>query len=422
MKEYMKVNINKFTGFCGCGKEHKVFVKDIIIEKGAIEKLPEILKKENYKNVTIICDENTYLAAAEEIIDIIPNSNCIKLESRNLHANEIAVQKVYDNLQNEIDVLIAVGSGTIHDITRYVAYNKDIPFISVPTAASVDGFVSSVAAMTWRGYKKTFTAVSPIYVVADTEIFKEAPYRLTASGVSDLIGKYTALVDWKISSIVIGEYICNKVCNIEIEAVNKLCECIDELVLGSEEAYEQLMYALILSGLAMQIIGNSRPASGAEHHLAHLWEMEIINNDVNALHGEKVSVGLLVVMEEYDKIKKSIKNSRCRVRAYSGIEEEMLKDEISNKQMYKLVMKENNPDPLSNINRVILQHRLENIAEILEKLPTIDFVKDKLKKAKAVTTFEEIGLSESIKRKSIRISPYVRNRITLMRLAKMLEY
>ncbi|WP_302652796.1 sn-glycerol-1-phosphate dehydrogenase [uncultured Clostridium sp.] len=418
----MRVDINKFIGFCGCGKEHKIMVKDIIIESEAIKKLSMIMEKEGFKNITIICDENTYAAAGEEIKEIIPKGKFINLKSENLHANEIAVQKVYECLAVENDVLIALGSGTIHDITRYVAYNKDIPFISVPTAASVDGFVSTVAAMTWRGYKKTFTAVSPIYVVADTDIFKEAPYRLTASGVSDLIGKYTALVDWKISSIVIGEYICNKVCNMEIDAVNKLCECVDDLVLGKSEAYEQLMYALILSGLAMQIIGNSRPASGAEHHMSHLWEMEVINKHLDAYHGEKVSVGLILVMEEYKKIKKSIENGRCRVKKYYGLEEDILKEVFKSREMYDSIMKENTPDPLLNVNKVILQNRLESIAEILEKLPTLDFVKNTLKRAKAVTTLEEIGLSNDIKQNSIRVSPYVRSRLTLMRISKMLEY
>lgn len=418
----MRVDINKFIGFCGCGKEHKIMVKDIIIESEAIKKLSMIMEKEGFKNITIICDENTYAAAGEEIKEIIPKGKFINLKSENLHANEIAVQKVYECLSVENDVLIALGSGTIHDITRYVAYNKDIPFISVPTAASVDGFVSTVAAMTWRGDKKTFTAVSPIYVVADTDIFKEAPYRLTASGVSDLIGKYTALVDWKISSIVIGEYICNKVCNMEIDAVNKLCECVDDLVLGKLEAYEQLMYALILSGLAMQIIGNSRPASGAEHHMSHLWEMEVINKHLDVYHGEKVSVGLILVMEEYKKIKKSIENGRCRVKKYYGLEEDMLKEVFKSREMYDSIMKENTPDPLLNVNKVILQNRLESIAEILEKLPTLDFVKDTLKRAKAVTTLEEIGLSNDVKQNSIRVSPYVRNRLTLMRISKMLEY
>ena len=208
----------------------------------------------------------------------------------------------------------------------------------------------------------------------------------------------------------------------EIDAVNKLCECVDDLVLGKLEAYEQLMYALILSGLAMQIIGNSRPASGAEHHMSHLWEMEVINKHLDAYHGEKVSVGLILVMEEYKKIKKSIENGRCRVKKYYGLEEDMLKEVFKSREMYDSIMKENTPDPLLNVNKVILQNRLESIAEILEKLPTLDFVKDTLKRAKAVTTLEEIGLSNDVKQNSIRVSPYVRNRLTLMRISKMLEY
>ena len=111
----MKVNINKFTGFCGCGKEHKILVKDIIIESEAIKKLPEIMEKEGFKNITIICDENTYVAAGEEVEEVISKGNFIKLKSENLHANEVAVQKVYECLVAESDVLIVLGAGTIHD-------------------------------------------------------------------------------------------------------------------------------------------------------------------------------------------------------------------------------------------------------------------------------------------------------------------
>ena len=100
----------------------------------------------------------------------------------------------------------------------------------------------------------------------------------------------------------------------------------------------------------------------------------------------------------------------------------MLKEVFKSREMYDSIMKENTPDPLLNVNKVILQNRLESIAEILEKLPTLDFVKDTLKRAKAVTTLEEIGLSNDVKQNSIRVSPYVRNRLTLMRISKMLEY
>ena len=163
--------------------------------------------------------------------------------------------------------------------------------MSVPTAASVDGFVSNVAAMTWKGLKKTVPAVPPVAVFADTRIFADAPARLTASGVSDLLGKYICLADWKIAHLLTGEYICDRIVELEEKALRTVVSSLREIAQGEGNGCEELMYALILSGLAMQMVGNSRPASCAEHHLSHLWEMEVINEKLDALHGEKVSVG-----------------------------------------------------------------------------------------------------------------------------------
>ena len=115
--------------------------------------------------------------------------------------------------------------------------------------------------------------------------------RLTASGVGDLLGKYTALADWKITNILDGEYICDRICEMEYDALDKLKESLDGLSNRDINAYEELMYGLLLSGLAMQMTGHSRPASGAEHHMAHFWEMAVINEEIIAMlekvHGVK---------------------------------------------------------------------------------------------------------------------------------------
>lgn len=301
----MNIDVNTFAKPCQCGKSHEIFVKDILIEAGAINKLPELVagiysgKKEE---ICIICDENTYSAAGKMVEDILEGCKVIKLSPIGLHADNHGVMVAEELLEDQIKLILAVGSGTIHDISRYLANKRNIPFVSIPTAASVDGFVSTVAAMTWNGFKKTLPAVSPILVVADSNIFSQAPYRLTASGISDLLGKYTALIDWEIAHVVTGEYICSTVCELELKAVSEVCDCLKDLrgdVTNEKRlaAYEQLMYALLLSGLAMQMVGNSRPASGAEHHISHLWEMEVINEPVDAYHGEKVSIGLMIATQ-----------------------------------------------------------------------------------------------------------------------------
>ena len=220
----MKIDVNQFLKPCSCGRKHEIVVDDIIIDSGAINQLPEILKRPAYadkKSLVMICDENTYEAAGKQVEALVPGLKKIVLDPDNLHANEHGVEAAKKGLDEigDVDMMIAVGSGTVHDITRFHAYEMKIPFFSVPTAASVDGFVSTVAAMTWHGFKKSFTAVSPVVVIADTDIFKKAPLRLTASGVSDLLGKYTALADWKITHLLTGEYICKEICDIDRKSV-----------------------------------------------------------------------------------------------------------------------------------------------------------------------------------------------------------
>ena len=202
----MNIDVSEFAKPCPCGHTHEISVRGIYIEPGAIRRLPALLDQSGCQNPVILCDENTCKAAGRAVHDLLPGSGLIVLNPENLHANEHGVAMAEEQLDalHTPDVLLAVGSGTIHDITRFIAHKRGLPFVSVPTAASVDGFVSTVAAMTWNGCKKTFPAVAPVLVVADSDIFSRAPHRLNASGFSDLLGKYTALADWKIAHAVTG--------------------------------------------------------------------------------------------------------------------------------------------------------------------------------------------------------------------------
>ncbi len=91
------------------------------------------------------------------------------------------------------------------------------------------------------------------------------------------------------------------------------------------EACSHLMYALLLSGLAMQMVGNSRPASGAEHHVSHLLEMEIFNPNLDAYHGEKVGVGLLLASRVYHRDAELLRDGRFEIPLYAGLEMEQLR-------------------------------------------------------------------------------------------------
>ena len=423
----MKIDVKEFLKPCGCGRKHEIVVDDIIIDSGAVKELPEILKRSAYadkKSLVMICDENTYEAAGRQVEELVPELKKIVLDPENLHANEHGVEAAKKGLDEigDVDLMIAVGSGTIHDITRYHAYEMKIPFFSVPTAASVDGFVSTVAAMTWHGFKKSFTAVSPIVVIADTDIFKKAPLRLTASGVSDLLGKYTALADWKITHLLTGEYICDEICKMEYEALDRLRASLGGLTTGDKDAYENLMYGLLLSGLAMQMTGNSRPASGAEHHMSHLWEMEVINDYIDFYHGEKVGVGLVLASKIYHKAAERMLEGDFQVKDSMPVETDLIQENFNKPGMYEIIMEENTPNLLDEVDSAKLIEYKEEIASIIREIPTAEELIAMIDQVEGVKSLEDLGFDESYQAKTANLSPYVRARITFMRLLKFYDF
>lgn len=423
----MQINIKEFTGECTCKKNHQLVVDDVILEEGALEKLPEILAKEpynKYKKLVMVCDNNTYEAAGKEVERLLENLPVIKLDPVNLHANEIGVAKVKEQLESirDVDCMIAVGSGTIHDLTRYNAYERKIPFISIPTAASVDGYVSTVAAMSWYGFKKSMIAESPILVIADSRIIADAPMRLTASGVGDLLGKYTALADWKITNILNGEYICSRICDMEYEALNKLKQSLKGLKNRDIAAYEELMYGLLLSGLAMQMTGNSRPASGAEHHMAHFWEMAVINKEIDAYHGEKVGVGLIQISDIYHRAVKYLKKGNFKVKDHVDIETDLIERTFTNPQLCESIIKTNHPNLLDTINSKILVEKTEEIIGIIEEIPKAVEIVAMLQKVDGVSSLMDLGFDASMKEKTARVAPYIRDRITYLRILKFYDF
>ena len=420
----MRVDTDDFGRPCSCGKEHHIEVKEIIIEEGAAEKLEEAMSDgflKQYISPLLICDTNTCKATEEIMEDIYDRCQVLVLDAEGLHADEHAVEIVENYMDEDIDLILAVGSGTIHDISRYIACQYKIPFISVPTAASVDGFVSNVAAMTWKGLKKTVPAVPPMAVFADTAIFAEAPKRLTASGISDLFGKYICLADWKIAHLLTGEYICSRIIELEEKALRTVSASLRGIAQGDPEGCEELMYALILSGLAMQMVGNSRPASCAEHHLSHLWEMEVINGKLDALHGEKVSVGTLLVLNRYKQIARAVRNGECTVIPYEDLDAELRENTFGKRGLLEGIRKENDPEPLLGVSPSRLRDRLSAIADIIEELPDEKELTYAMDLAGCRKSVYDIGLTEDIIPVSLRLAPYVRRRLSFLRVTKMLK-
>lgn len=426
----MDVDLGQLREPCACGMEHNIDVEKIVIESGAVSQLEEIL--EEFQNPVFICDSNTRTAAEPFLEEEFKDYPVIELNPEGLQADNRGVNKVMKQLDYcdrglssvSVDVLVAIGGGTIHDLTRYAATEYDIPFVSIPTAASVDGYAANVAALTWDGLKRTVAGVSPRWILADTDIFSAAPSRLTASGVSDFLGKYISILDWKIAHLVTGEYICEEVCDLLEKALRDVSRVLEDIRFGDKDAIEKLMYALLLSGLCMQMVESPRPVSGAEHMVSHLWDLNVLNEKTNALHGEQVGLGLLIVTDYYKKLGYAIRHKNVTVKSETakGLEMSLLEHTFGKKGLLEGILTENTPNPLEDIDLEELEEQLPEIEDLIDDLPDADDMYAKLHDAGCVHEISNLGISQKEVELTLQSSPYVRNRLTLLRLSKLLEW
>lgn len=402
------------SGKCSCGMDHQVSVRKVVMDENGLSLVPQIMEELSITgNGILVCDNNTYQAAGEKLKAMLPSCCALILPAHDLHANESGIALLEKRVSDE-DFLIAVGSGTIHDITRYVAEKKKIPFLSVPTAASVDGFVSNSCALVLEGLKVSVPAAAPVACILDLSVLAAAPLRLTAAGLGDLLGKYTAMADWKIGRLFTQEYYCERIAKMQYDAIDRAIKAAPKLKDGDLDAYAILAEGLILSGLAMQLTGITRPASGAEHYVSHFIEMGMAPScRKDALHGEKVGVGLVMVSQVYHTF------AQLPVKDWLGNKEHRL----SEKELFDIfgkvtseVMWENRQDVYENTSIEDLQYHLKDIVRFINEIPKPEELERILKLTDASTTPEELGLSLDDEIRTYRYSSYVRNRATLMKL------
>lgn len=412
----MIISSKQYSGLCTCGREHEMETKAAVIEAGCLAKADEYFEQYDIAGIRVaVYDKNTY--HAEGMVHIHAEHEVV-LDPDGLHANEKGVALLMERIPEEAQVLIAVGSGTVHDITRYCAYQRGISFVSCPTAASVDGFCSSVAAMTWEGAKKTLNAVAPLMVLADLNVISKAPAHLARSGFGDMIGKYTALADWRIAHALTGEFYCEQIAGIMAEAAQSVLESSKGIAAGEEEAYEKLTYGLLLSGIAMQMMGNSRPASGGEHHISHFIEMgpDGLGIHSDALHGEKVGVGTIYAAAEYHRLM-GLPDERWG--DYPGLSREEV-GKVFGQRLYQQILDENKNDCAVGITGERIRECLGVIRKEVETIPPADALLEAYCQVGAMTKLSDIAVSDDLLPSILDCSPLVRNRLTLMRLRRCL--
>jgi glycerol-1-phosphate dehydrogenase [NAD(P)+] len=253
----------------------------------------------------IVCDSNTLKIAGRQVNEYLEIGGHQMKKVVVEGANSQELLRVEDALDG-IDFLVGVGGGRPIDLAKQAGFNKNIPFVSIPTAASHDGFGSARSSIRQAGRKTSMQAIPPIAVVADTTIISRAPSRLLAAGVGDIVSNQTAVLDWRLDGqkADYSEYAAA----LSEMAAQLVEDGIEKVASGTEEGVRLVVKALISSGVAMSIAGTSRPASGGEHKFSHWLDA---NSDNPALHGEQCGLGSIVTMYlhggDWEKIRDTLK-------------------------------------------------------------------------------------------------------------------
>ena len=254
----------------------------IVLAPGALDRAAELLTGP----ALVVTDANTETVAGARLArELSAETLCLPAD---MHATEAAAALVRARLRTGA-VPVAVGSGTLTDVVRYAAHSAGSDFVSVPTAASMDGYASSVAALERDGVKLTLPARAPAAILADPRLAAAAPLELTRAGIGDLLAKATARVDWLAAHLLYGEQWRALQPPPGLDVAALLARDLDSVSL--------LLGALIESGRTMAQLGSSRPASGCEHHASHLWDLLAGRGErPRALHGLQVGYATFYAM------------------------------------------------------------------------------------------------------------------------------
>ncbi len=299
---------------CDCErKHHRAPVEKYVIAPNAILQVPEVLQ--DFNSIYMVCDETTYAVAGAQVEQLLQASgqfsHKLVLPKDPLPDNR-SIGDVLIHLQNpaadsdifsyspQPDLILAVGSGTVNDTCRLVSYRLGIPYAVVGTAPSMDGYASAGSPILFDGSKATIKSTTPRYIIADTEIMRQAPFEMLLAGIGDMFGKYTGLLDWELARDYKNEYFCPKIAEDVMAATNLCLENGYALQERSAECIGNIMDGFMVTGLGMAYTGNSRPASGAEHIVAHVWELQdVAEHKVPNLHGLEVCEATRLIADMY---------------------------------------------------------------------------------------------------------------------------
>ena len=410
--------IDSFRGTCPCGKKHETAIRDVQIGSGLVHSVGEILQKNGFsKHILLVADEHT-LKAADGIVESLKEFQVDYHVYPDLRVAEMRHVEEIEALVKGRDIsILSVGTGSINDPCRLAAARQHKKLCIFATAPSMDGFASYSSPIVSKGFKASYPAKSPEVIIGDTKILANAPAYLKSAGFGDMIAKYVALIDWKISSILTGEIYCNRVAKLTRDAVDVLMSMADSVTVNNEETAGKIFEALLMTGIGMSFTQNSRPASGSEHIIAHLLEcIQLRDGIIPNFHGEDVGVCTLEMLKYYNLLA-----AHAQIRAHrETVDWQDVLDFYGEMQDDVKVL--NFPTTVTDeVDPGDLEAKWPQIREIIRSVPSYEVCRDAMIRAGCKITVADIGKPQKLFDDCVKYSPYMRRRLTLLRLRDMIE-
>ncbi len=393
---------------CACGKTHSAHLKEALICEGAIQRLSPFVRNYGGTKVYVLADENTFAAAGRQALqelteEGVPYTLHLFGKER-AEPDEKMIGAAFAHFDHSCDMILAVGSGVINDISKIVAKTTGHPLITVATAPSMDGYASSTSSIVRDGLKVSVESACPAVIIGDLNVLKNAPLQMIRAGLGDMLAKYISVTEWRIGQIVTGEYYCEDVAAL-IRAALKTCVDNARGILTREPAaVKAVMEGLILSGVAADWAGVSRPVSGVEHYFSHIWDMRALEfGSPFDLHGVQCGIGTLYALRGYRRLQSLSPDEAAGKAAFAAFDREALFGRLrallgnAADPMISAARTADRYDPEKHAARLktICGRWNEILAVIREELPPFEEIKALLTEIGAPVNPADIGLPNS---------------------------
>ncbi|KKM75905.1 hypothetical protein LCGC14_1385510 [marine sediment metagenome] len=296
---------------CVCGRSHSIVPREVVYGDDAMAQLPAVCARATEgRSVVMLMDVRTRAAAGGEAARILSDAGWqvteLLVPDPGPGRSPICDDHTMDALAPDIgrpDLILPVGSGVVSDLGKWAAMDRSLPYLTVATAASMNGYASSNIAPTVRGVKRLVYGRAPVAVLASPAVLADAPREMTASGLGDVLAKSVSSTDWRLNHVLFEDYYCPRSVGLIEQIEPMYMDRPEELRAGEGGAMEALFSALLLTGVAMTMAETSAPSSGAEHLIGHSLDMmSSVDGAEHDLHGRQVGVGTILASELYRRV------------------------------------------------------------------------------------------------------------------------